>query len=192
MEDQQEAAMMDGVEKEEEEEEEEEEDLEIIIVEMEKILVTGKQTSGTSQSFLNHVSSCSSFSDCGIHHGATFLPSSSTENFELFCLPPFSATRMHQLFSLQPGYYIAPELMQHERSSHCGCCGVRIIRGESWRWITGMGVVLMMSSSSLLSTKACNAFVLQETASCRSTRQTYAGEVAVRYAQVRRRSHLEP
>jgi len=75
MEDQQEAAMMDGVEKEEEEEEEEEEDLEIIIVVMEKILVTGKQTSGTSQSFLNHVSSCSSFSDCGIHHGATFLPS---------------------------------------------------------------------------------------------------------------------
>jgi hypothetical protein len=72
MEDQQEAAMMDGVEK---EEEEEEEDLEIIIVEMEKILVTGKQTSGTSQSFLNHVSSCSSFSDCGIHHGATILPS---------------------------------------------------------------------------------------------------------------------
>jgi hypothetical protein len=71
MEDQQEAAMMDGVEK----EEEEEEDLEIIIVEMEKILVTGKQTSGTSQSFLNHVSSCSSFSDCGIHHEATFLPS---------------------------------------------------------------------------------------------------------------------
>jgi hypothetical protein len=69
MEDQQEAAMMDGVE------EEEEEDLEIIIVEMEKILVTGKQTSGASQSFLNHVSSCSSFSDCGIHHGATFLPS---------------------------------------------------------------------------------------------------------------------
>ncbi|CAK9210761.1 unnamed protein product, partial [Sphagnum troendelagicum] len=55
--------------------------------------------------------------------------------------------------------------------------------GESWSWITGMGVVLMMSSSSLLSTKACNAFVLEETASCRSTRQTYAGEVAVRYAQ---------
>ncbi len=48
MEDQQEAAMMDGVEK----EEEEEEDLEIIIVEMEKILVTGKQTSGNLAKFL--------------------------------------------------------------------------------------------------------------------------------------------
>jgi hypothetical protein len=79
MKDQQEAAMMDGVEK-----EEEEEDLEIIIVEMEKILVTGKQTSGTSQSFLNHVSSCSSFSDCGIHHGATFLPSFFHREFRAF------------------------------------------------------------------------------------------------------------
>jgi hypothetical protein len=79
MEDQPEAAMMDGVEKEEEEEEEE-----IIIVEMEKILVTGKQTSGTSQNFLNHVSSCSSFSDCGIHHGATFLPSFFHREFRAF------------------------------------------------------------------------------------------------------------
>lgn len=172
---------MDGVEK----EEEEEEDLEIIIVVMEKILVTGKQTSGTSQSFLNHVSSCSSFSDCGIHHGATFLPS-------FLLLPQRISSFFACHLSLQLGCYIAPELMQHERSSHCGCCGVMIIRGESWRWITGMGVVLMMSSSSLLSTKACNAFVLEETASCRSTRQTYAGEVAVRYAQVRRSSHFEP